>query len=163
MSVPLGDSWVDDSLREGGDEPALAVRRLAEYEPHGAGKRRDARATVVDIAHRSRQPDLPRAPRHEELHRLLCLLLEVLDGRRPPNQLRDRLGDGAYASMLAAARRGGGRRGTSRRPQRLHISRPAPGAIELCATVTDGRRCRATAARVELRGDRWLCTNFYLL
>jgi hypothetical protein len=149
MSVPLQDT-----------AEALAVRKLDEYEPPGAAAR--ARAPMVELVAEPSMPELPQAPRRADLHRLLCLLLEVLDGRRPPNQLRDRLGDGAYASMLATARRTGSR-GGNRRPERLHISRPAPEAIELCATVTDGRRCRATAARVELHGGQWLCTNFYLL
>lgn len=151
MAVPLGE-----------DEPALTgsgltLHRLAEYEPDGVAVRRARSPAAHPPAER-----LPEAPPRAELHRLLCLLLEVLDGRRPPGQLRDMLGEGAYASMLAAARRRDRRCGR-RRPERLHVSRPAPGAIELCATVRDGRRYRATAARVELRAGRWLCTNFYLL
>lgn len=148
MSVPLGE-----------DESGFTLHRLTEYEPVGAAVRR--RPPPIALADPP-AAGLPEAPPRAELHRLLCLLLEVLDGRRPPAQLRDMLGEGAYASMLAAARRRDRRTGR-RRPERLHVSRPAPGAIELCATVSDGRRYRATAARVELRDGRWLCTNFYLL
>jgi hypothetical protein len=147
MSVSMGD-----------DEPMPALHRLAEYEPLGAAIRRQP--SPVQIARPT--VSLPQPPPRAELLRLLCLVLEVLDGRRPPGQLRDRLADGAYASMLAAARRSDRRNG-KRRPERLHVSRPAPDAIELCATVSDGRRSRATAARMELHGGQWLCTNFYLL
>jgi hypothetical protein len=40
----------------------------------------------------------------------------------------------------------------------VHVSRPAAAVAEVAAHVRHDGRSRALAARLEQRGDRWLCT-----
>lgn len=92
--------------------------------------------------------------------RLLCLILEVLDGRRPPGQLRGFVTPSVYESLVT--RRSRSVPGRQHRLRTLHTCRPARGVLEVCGTitVTTGRHIRAlaVAARVEQRRSRWLCT-----
>jgi hypothetical protein len=103
------------------------------------------------------------------LRGLLRLVLEVLDGRRQLGQLRGTLDEASCAALLARAQ-DATRSGRQHRLHTLHTCRPAPEAIELCATVavfSINRRQQALVAivgRVERTGDgSWRCRTLRLL
>ena len=97
-------------------------------------------------------------------HQVLCLVLEVIDGRRPPTHLTAHLTPQALRYVRAAV----GRPAT-RRPSRLtslHVSRPCIDAVEVTAVHHTGGRARALAARLEGRPDepgRWRCVTVRLV
>jgi hypothetical protein len=87
--------------------------------------------------------------------RLLRLVLEVIDGRRPAAQL-----DGVVvASVLRYVRAAR----PARRPVRvsrllsLRVCRPVEHAVEAAAVVGVDQRVRAVAARFELEQAGWRC------
>lgn len=99
-------------------------------------------------------------PERDQFHRLLCLVVEVLNGRRPITQLRGATTGPVYDALMTRCRF---------TPNRLHrlrtlrTCRPAPDTIELCATVLVSVPSRhptviTLAARMEHRCGRWLCT-----
>ncbi|SDD21819.1 Rv3235 family protein [Actinokineospora iranica] len=101
-------------------------------------------------------------PTRDTVWRLLTLLLESLDGRRPLPQLRTALATGVYEAMATRARVTTGR---NHRLISLHTCRTSPETLELAASIREwptGRpqswRGRALAGRMELRNDTWLCT-----
>jgi hypothetical protein len=99
----------------------------------------------------------------DRLSRVLCQILEVLDGRRPIEHLRG-LADTAVYHALWTRMRQSSTAGHQHRLRSLHTCRPAPGVAELCATVTvsapNTRRPTviAVAARMERHRTGWLCT-----
>jgi uncharacterized protein DUF6459 len=101
----------------------------------------------------------------DRIWRLVCMVLEVLDGRRPIAHLHGLVEPTVRASLLTRTRQSG-TAGRQHRLRTLHTCRPADGVVELCGTVIvskpKGRRSPAIAlaARLELREDRWLCTTF---
>src|SRR3989440_4098602 len=93
----------------------------------------------------------------DQLWRLLCLVLEVFDGRRAITQLNGTVSPPVFASLSTRSQFTAGRQ---HRLRTLHSCRPAPGVLEICATVavsTPARRPHAItlAARVEQRRGRW--------
>lgn len=115
------------------------------------------------VGHRTaREKRADDGPTKAALHGLVRGVLEVLDGRRPAAQLRELFDERAYDTLLAgvATRT---RTRASRRLRRLYSCLPADGVVELCATVDDGPRVRAAAARLERHGRQWRCTQFCLL
>jgi uncharacterized protein DUF6459 len=94
---------------------------------------------------------------------VLRQVLEVLDGRRPVAQLWGLVPEDEAADLRERIGRGG-----QHALRNVHTCCPAPGAIELAATVAHRsaagrRRVLAAAARFERIGDRWLCRVFQLL
>lgn len=92
---------------------------------------------------------------------VLRLLLEVLDGRRPLQQLNPHLGPVALRYVRAAGRR---HRGPSRLSS-MHVCRPRPAAAEVAVVYRTGGRARALATRFEQqRGARgpWRCVAIRL-
>jgi hypothetical protein len=105
-------------------------------------------------------------PLRDTLWRMLCLILEVMDGRRPIGQLRPAVDARLYEALLTRSRQFGAA-GTVHRPRSLHTCRPVANTVELCATVhvsapsTNLRRrpdVITVAGRVEHHRGRWLCT-----
>ncbi|MCV7142227.1 hypothetical protein H7J76_24000 [Mycolicibacterium fortuitum] len=87
-------------------------------------------------------------------------VLEVVDRRRPPAQLKTFMSQlllDAVVSSTAA------RHGTTASLRRVGL-RPAasPEAAELFATYTRGARVRAIAGRIEFRSGRWQLTALQL-
>lgn len=104
-------------------------------------------------------PDVERFGRQ-----LFTGLLEVLAGRRAPNQLAPLTSAGIYAGIVRDAM-GNDRLGCAgRRPtlQSMRVSEPADGVAELSAVVRVGIRCRAVAARVEGLDGRWRCVRLQI-
>ncbi|SFP33941.1 hypothetical protein SAMN05421810_102307 [Amycolatopsis arida] len=91
---------------------------------------------------------------------VLALILEVYGGSRPVEQLRPLLANTLYLRLAARARTG-----TVRYTLRsLHLTRPAPGSLEVCGRISAAGRALALATRFEATGDRgWRCTWFGLV
>ncbi|MCI2237896.1 Rv3235 family protein [Paenibacillus sp. TRM 82003] len=91
------------------------------------------------------------------------MLLEVLSGHRPPQQLLRWSAADVYADVQRRAVLSARLRGTATpgpRPQVLRVL-PCPvgsGAVEVGAVVRAGDRVRALALRLERRHDRWRVT-----
>lgn len=105
----------------------------------------------------------------DRLRALLRVVLEVLDGRRPPSQLRNVLDEASYATLLSRSRQAA-RAGRQHRLRTLHTCRPAAGVIEMCATIeTSSAIARkpgalSVAGRVErTRTGAWRCRALHLL
>ncbi|WP_156756692.1 Rv3235 family protein [Actinokineospora pegani] len=97
-------------------------------------------------------------PTRDTLWRLLALVLEVLDGKRAPGQLRAAVDAGVYEALLTRARKSRGRR---HRLLSLHTCAVVPGVVELCASVRvegpGGWRVQAFAGRMEAVEGQWRC------
>ncbi len=87
-------------------------------------------------------------------------VLEVVDRRRPPAQLKSLMSQLLLDAVVAAAKPGHRTTATLRRVG----LRPAtsPEAAEIFATYTRGARVRAIAGRIELRSGRWRLTALQL-
>lgn len=93
--------------------------------------------------------------------RILRLVLEVIDGRRPARQL-----DGVVApSVLRYARAAHVAQRPTRvsRLQSLRVCRPTEQTLEAAAVVAFGQRVRAVAARFEHEQNRWRCHALRIL
>ena len=96
--------------------------------------------------------------------RVVALVLEVLDGRRPITHLRTALTPAVYESLQTRARRSAAA-SHQHRLRTLRTCRPTPGILELTATVLITTRATrhhptpiALAARLALCRDIWQCT-----
>jgi hypothetical protein len=87
---------------------------------------------------------------------VLRRVLEVVDRRRPPAQLRPLISPQVLDAVLALPPARQAAAATLRRV-RLRTA-PGPGAAEVFATFTRGPRVHAIAAKVELRSGRWQLT-----
>lgn len=87
-------------------------------------------------------------------------LVEVLGGRRDPQQVRGWLDDAVFAWVCDRWRTA--RRGTSAttpcRVRSVRVCRLQGGAVEAVAVLDDGVRCRAMVLRLETALARWVCT-----
>lgn len=86
-------------------------------------------------------------------------LTEVLGGFRPLGQLTARTVP-SVAALVADLRTGSSALPARQRAvvRSVRVSEPAPGAVEVSATVRHGDRCRALALRLEGLDGRWQCT-----
>ncbi|MGI4895406.1 MAG: Rv3235 family protein [Janthinobacterium lividum] len=100
--------------------------------------------------------------------RYLVVLLEVLSGHRPPQQLLRWSATDIYSAVLrrsalqARLRARTGTLGHAPRVTSLRVCSPADGVVEVSAVVRDGDRVRAHALRVEGREGRWRVTALEL-
>ena len=130
------------------------------YEP-----RPGARAVVVRRVAAPPEPFVPPPMDTEGVRRsvgtTLRLAVEVLDGRRPPEQLATRLDPGTLG--------GGAPRGRAAAPSavsrllRLRLCLPHAEAAEVAAVCRIDGRVRALAARFERHGPAWTCTHLQLV
>jgi uncharacterized protein DUF6459 len=100
------------------------------------------------------------------LAQVLRQVLEVLDRRRPVDQLRRVLPADEVERLLARllAVRPGGRHVL----RSIHTCAPSDTALEVCAVIgyrppAGPRRVLAAVARFEDDGERWRCTLLHLL
>ncbi len=90
---------------------------------------------------------------------LALAVFETLHGRRPVGQLTRWVDDRVQAAIAFHRRRAGST--LSGRPASLHSVRvqyPRPDAAEVCAHLAVSGRSFALALRLDIWGDRWLCT-----
>ena len=114
------------------------------------------------------------------VHRFVRMCVEVLNGHRPPSQLRKLSvpanAAGVVAQALAGARRvadlrrAGAQRGRrpAKRPSpvaviQLRLCEPRPGAVEAAVALVMGERTWAMALRMELHHDAWSATILRLI
>lgn len=105
-------------------------------------------------------------------HRFVGTCLEVLNGYRPPGQLRPLLDPGRAAELLPELARAGTRTGPVRRRstrpavrlRRLRVCEPRAAAVEVAAVLAGGSgHTWAMALRLEHRRGTWLCTALQIL
>lgn len=92
---------------------------------------------------------------------LASALVQVLQGLRPLPQLTRWVDERVLATLALAGRRSPARPGIPSRPavvQSIRVQHPHPQAAEVAAHVAVGHRSVAVAFRLEVCGDRWLCT-----
>ena len=95
----------------------------------------------------------------ESGRRLLTLVLEAFDGRRPLAQLRPFTSNGLFAAVASGRRPGwcaDGRAPFAIGP--VHVCEPVDGVAEISAVVRRHGRAHAVAARMEGIDGRWRCT-----
>ena len=97
--------------------------------------------------------------------RFAAAVVEVVGGDRGPSQLLRWTSPEVYAELQRRAALMNRTVPGDRRVRRLrsqvrsvHVSCPAPGAVELAIHVRRGERSRAIAARLLSRDGRWCCT-----
>jgi hypothetical protein len=155
------------STPEAPDRRATELRRLPEYEPDRAAGLPAASAVLGSAPDPARtgysHPPAPpgRRPEREHVGKLLQLVVEVLNRRRPAAQLRGKLTSAAYAALCTAIADPYAPR--DYRLRRFRLSRPAESAVEVFGTVARGERTHALAARLDLREGRWTCSSVTVL
>ncbi|MEV1142880.1 Rv3235 family protein [Micromonospora sp. NPDC049799] len=155
---------VFEAARRGAGRPPDRRQRLA---PTPAGPARRPAGPLPPGALVTATSEATRAA-----HRFVGTCLEVLNGYRPPGQLRPLLDPAHAADLLpelarATARSGPPRR-RSTRPgvhlRRLRVCEPRPAAVEIAAVLAGtGGRTWAMALRLEHRRGTWLCTALQVL
>ncbi|MFY1626814.1 Rv3235 family protein [Micromonospora sp. WMMD723] len=135
-----------------------------------------------------RRPDPPSRPGHpaapplpppatttpeatRAAHRFVGTCLEILNGYRPPGQIRALVEPGRTVEVAEQLARAAARtppvRRRSTRPavhlRRLRVCQPRPAAVEVAAVVTGGSRSWAMALRLEHRRGNWLCTALQVI
>lgn len=127
---------------------AVLVRSLAEH------RRSRFRARIRVLPPPVAEPlrPVPSAPGQAEVARLIRLVLEVLDRRRPQSHLASWVPIADFRA-LAKEEHPGPRRLRSVRP-----STPMPGVLEVCATFELDGRARAMVGRFEFACLQWRCT-----
>ncbi|MFV2113494.1 Rv3235 family protein [Micromonospora sp. LOL_025] len=148
--------------RRGADRPPGRRQRPV---PSGPGRQPAAPLPLDALV--TATPEATRAA-----HRFLRTCLEVLNGYRPPGQLRPLLDPARAAGLLpelarATARSGPVRRRSTRpavRLLRLRVCEPRAAAVEVAAVLAStGGRTWAMALRLEHRRGSWLCTALQVL
>lgn len=96
------------------------------------------------------------------LVRLIRVVLECLEGWRPPGQLCPYATDEAVAEVAAKRKRVPQ---TSSAPQvrSLHVTEPVTGVVEACAVVCRDGRYQAIALRLEGLDGRWRCVALHVV
>jgi hypothetical protein len=115
------------------------------------------------------------------VHRFVRMCVEVLNGHRPPAQLRQlsvpvdaakvvaqaMTGARRVADLRRAAAAPRGRRPPRRPPPvaviQLRLCEPRPGAVEAAVALVMGERTWAMALRMELHHDAWSATILRLI
>ncbi|MEU1889083.1 Rv3235 family protein [Micromonospora rifamycinica] len=104
-------------------------------------------------------------------HRFVGTCLEILNGYRPPGQIRALVEPGRTVEVTEQLARAASRtpptRRRSTRPavhlRRLRVCEPRAAAVEVAAVVTAGGRTWAMALRLEHRRGSWLCTTLQVI
>ncbi|MDM4722621.1 Rv3235 family protein [Micromonospora sp. WMMA1363] len=112
-------------------------------------------------------PDATRAA-----HRFVATCLEVVNGYRPPRQLRPLFDPARAVDLLSQVARATGRSGPVRRRstrpathlRRLRVCEPRSGVVEAAAVLTGpAGRVWAMAFRLDHRRGKWVCSALQVL
>lgn len=95
---------------------------------------------------------LPGTPTKAEVTRLMRVVLEVLDRRRPPSHLESWVPIADFRTLVRDEHPG------PRRLRSVRPSTPVPGVLEVCATFEVEGRARAMVGRFEFARQEWRCT-----
>ncbi|MFC0028765.1 Rv3235 family protein [Micromonospora chaiyaphumensis] len=172
LALDLFDPRRRDSDRPAGRAPDRSTGLPAgRVRDSPAGRGADVRPLPAGPGHSAGPPPAalvtatPEAAR--AAHRFVRTFLEIVNGYRPPGQLRPLCLPEAAARVSAeltrAARRVGPARRRTARPvlqlRRLRVSEPRAGAVEAAAVLAGaGGASWAIALRLEHRRGTWLCT-----
>jgi hypothetical protein len=138
--------------------PPLVVRDEEWPDPAG---RPSPRPTDDDEPLRPMTPSSDLPPVAPWAGRLVQACVEALSGHRPVAQLLRWTSLDVFTQLQELALPpGAGARPSYVRS--VHVSRPSDGVAEVAAVVSDGRRSRAYALRLEGRDGRWRCTDLVL-
>ncbi|WP_091348453.1 Rv3235 family protein [Micromonospora rhizosphaerae] len=169
-----GDPW----FRLSPDQLTLDLFDPRRRDPgRPAGRHVDVRPTPTGPGRHGSAPPpsalvtaTPEAAR--AAHRFVRTCLEILNGYRPPGQLRPLSHPGSATEVAAqlarAAQRVGPVRRRSTRPtaqlRRLRVCEPRAGAVEAAAVLAGPAGASwAMALRLEHRRGSWLCTTLQVL
>ncbi|MGH3506364.1 MAG: Rv3235 family protein [Nocardioidaceae bacterium] len=151
--------------RRGGPDAAAGYTQgaLALSFPLPSGLESVPQARALTVVEPAEGP--PEGPTVEGwAARLVQAVLEVLTGDRPLTQLIRWTDERVYAEIdqrlgVVQARRLGvaGRQGRQK-VATVHVCQVSSDRAEVAARVTNGRRSRAVAARLERHRGRWVCT-----
>jgi uncharacterized protein DUF6459 len=149
-----------DSLHRPSDY-AQGALALSYSLPAGTSAHPEATALVV-LPHGTTQG------RHDDMEAwaaaFVQAVVEVIASDRPVTQLVRWTNRRVYTEIAERQRRVAQHRTpAASRTTRHHVAtvrvcRPGPDCAEVAARVTFGPRSRAVAARLDYRGDRWMCT-----
>lgn len=92
---------------------------------------------------------------------LASAIMQVVQGQRPIAQLTRWVAERALAELALRRRQvaqAGHRDSGPAVLRSIRLQHPAPSVTEVCACLTLGRRTVPLAFRLELSGERWLCT-----
>jgi hypothetical protein len=163
--VDEGSSWIDphqltlDLFDPGRRDPGRPAGRPVETRPAPA---RQGRSGPPPAALVTATPEATRAA-----HRFVRTFLEIINGYRPPGQLRPLCLTEAVTGVADELARASRRLGPVRRRagraalqlRRLRVCEPRAGAVEAAAVFTGaGGASWAMALRLEHRRGSWLCT-----
>lgn len=130
--------------------PSVLVRSLADHQR--AAFRAEIRVLpTIDPTLEPPRP-LPGTPTQVEVGKLMRVVLEVLDRRRPPSHLESWIPIGDFRVLMREEHPG------PRRLRSVRPSTPLPGVLEVCATFEVEGRARAMVGRFEFFGQEWRCT-----
>jgi hypothetical protein len=141
---------------------------LGDHEPDYVEsippKTRGVRVSTVKARWAARpRPGLPNA---QEWSTMLALaIVQALLGQRPIAQLNRWIADEVLAAISMQQRRNlreHGRLAIPTAVRSVRVQHPDPAVAEVAAHVVIGKRSRAMAFRLEVLGDRWLCTALEL-
>lgn len=177
---PLDPPFADDQLADLWPRPTPAQLALDLVNAGHPGRGRPAGRPLQPVgAPRAPRPTGPAADpptttpeANRVAHRFVGTCLEVVNGYRPPAQIRpltDPLRATAVLEQLARAtsRLGPVRRRATRaqvRLRRLRVCQPTPTALEAAAVIAaPNGRTWAMALRLERRGPGWICVALHLI
>ncbi|HEY4457358.1 MAG TPA: Rv3235 family protein [Pseudonocardiaceae bacterium] len=129
---------------------AVLIRTLAAHRRTGFR----AHIRVLPVFDPTLEPPrpLPGTPTQAEVTRLMRVVLEVLDRRRPPSHLESWVPIGDFRTLTRDDHPG------PRRLRSVRPSTPVPGVLEVCATFELDGRARAMVGRFEFYRQEWRCT-----
>jgi hypothetical protein len=119
---------------------------------------------VVTPPVRGDDSDVEAPPAEGWAARFVQAVVEVMTGDRPLTQLIRWTDEAVYAEIDQRLGAVQSRRATvparscRQRVATVHVCQLSAGRAEVAARVTNGRRSRAIAARLELHRGRWVCT-----
>ncbi len=90
--------------------------------------------------------------------RIAQAVVEVIGGRRAPQQLLRWTDEPIYRWLVRLAAQGARRPLAPSRVRTVRTCKVEDWAFEATAVIDDGRRCRAMALRFEGLDGRWVCT-----
>lgn len=155
LTAPVIDCEPPAHPLEAGSPPAVSQTR-ARYTPTRLRRPSPRRLRLVEPP----REHLPPAGAAQFAEMALRLVLEVVDRRRPPGQLRHLTSPPLIDVVVTLTHTRHDTAATLRRVRLRAADRPA--AAEVFATYTRGPRVRAIAARVEFDGSRWQLTALQL-
>jgi hypothetical protein len=88
--------------------------------------------------------------------------LEMLHGRRSPQQLQAWTSPAVFNDLVRARTSAPSTRSTPPAVQSVHVSEPVDGVAEVCAVIRRGERRRAMAARLEGIDGQWRCVKLQI-